>query len=220
MYQFSKREKILLFVLWIVVILVLGFMFLISPALEDKLVLQEQLSQEQLTQLTMQTDIAGAAAAAQQKEQARAEAAAIGSTFYEPMSNTQLSNLAAGFFDVHGLTGVSMSVSGMTVEDLAGIQPTLASGDSYAWNEFLQSAQSGAAADEGDDTQTGAQAAPATAQVLCNTVTITGQGDPAGLRSLLTDLGQRMPVRVQSFKTGEDGRFDLVISFYMLDPVE
>ena len=204
MYQFSKREKVLLFVLALVAVVAGGFLLLLNPALEQRLALQGQLAQEQLAQASMQAELASAAAAE------------AGRVFYEPMSNTQISNLAAGLLDVHGLTGLSMNVSGLTVQDLAGIQPTLEEGESYAWSEFLKNAQNGGPADEGE----GAPAAEAaSAQVLCNTVSITAQGPAEGLRGLLTDLSQRMPVRLQSFSTGQNDQFTLTLSIYMLDPV-
>ncbi|WP_418665811.1 type II secretion system protein GspM [Allofournierella sp.] len=217
MYQFSKREKVLLFALALVGVLAGGFLLLLNPALERRLVLQGQLSQEQLIQATMQAELASAPAAEAQRAQAKAAAAEAGKAFYQPMSNTQLSDLAAGLLDVHGLTGLSMTVSGLTVQDLAGIQPPLEEGESYAWNEFLKSAQSGGAAPEGEAP---AADAAATAQVLCNTVTITARGPAEGLRGLLTDLSQRMPVRLQSFATGENDQFTLTLNIYMLDAVE
>lgn len=216
MYQFSKREKVLLFVLALVAVAAGGFLLLLNPALEQRLALQGQLAQEQLAQASMQAELASAAAAQVQREEAKAAAAEAGRAFYEPMSNTQISNLAAGLLDVHGLTGLSMNVSGLTVQDLAGIQPPLEEGESYAWSEFLKNAQNGGPADEGE----GAPAAEAaSAQVLCNTVTITAQGPAEGLRGLLTDLSQRMPVRLQSFATGQNDQFTLTLSIYMLDPV-
>ena len=44
-------------------------------------------------------------------------------------------------------------------------------------------------------------------------------GFTEGLRGLLTDLSQRMPVRLQSFSTGQTDQFTLTLSSYMLDPV-
>lgn len=217
MYQFSRREKVLLFALALVGVLALGFVLLLNPALEERLILQEQLAQEQLTQAAMQAELASAPAAAAQRDEAREAAAAAGKAFYEPMSSTEISDLVARFLDVHGLTGLSMNVSGLTVQDLAGIQPTLQEGESYAWNEFLKSAQSGEGVSEGEGGEPAG--ATATAQVLCSTVSITAQGPAEGLRSLLTDLSQRMPVRLQSYATGQNDQFTLELSIYMLDPV-
>ena len=63
------------------------------------------------------------------------------------------------------------------------------------------------------------EAEAASAQVLCNPVSLTAQGPAEGLRGLLTDLSQRMPVRLQSFSTGQNDQFTLTLSIYMLDPV-
>lgn len=221
MYQLTKREKVLLFALSIVVLVVMGFTLLVNPLLNSRLSLQRQLGDEQVSQAAMMADLADAAGAAEQREAAKQAAQAVGELFYAPMNNTQLSNLAASFLDLHGLTGVSMNLSGITVQDLAGVQPTQTTTSSYAWNDLIQGNASGeeapaAAPAEGVE---GAENQAQTAQVLCNTITISGTGEEAGLRSLLTDLSGRTPIRVQSFSVDDAGQFTLELSVYMLDVI-
>lgn len=217
MYQLTKREKVLLFALSIVVLVVAGFSLLINPLLNARLNLQRQLGDEQVSQAGMMADLADAAGAAQQRETAKQEAQTIGQTFYAPMNNTQLSNLVASFLDLHGLTGVSMSLSGITVQDLAGVQPTLEAASSYAWNDLIQGNTT--VEEPADAVPQEGQDAAQTAQVLCNTITISGTGEEAGLRSLLTDLAGRTPIRVQSFSVDSTGQFTLELSVYMLDVI-
>ena len=136
--------------------------------------------------------------------------------FYEPMNNTQISNLAAGLLDVHGLTGLSMNVSGLTVQDLAGIQPTPGRGREPCLERVPEKRPERRPHRRGR----GALRPPRPPVPRCCAIrSPSPHRARRDLRGLLTDLSQRMPVRLQSFTTGQNDQFTLTLSIYMLDPV-
>lgn len=218
MTQLTKREKVLLFVLALVAVVVGGFLLLIRPALDGRIALQEELSSQQMEQATMMADIAGAPAAAQAREDARLDARHAAELFYEPMDNAQLTELCKSFLDARGIVASSMNLTGTQVGTVTWGTAQQAAGNTYAYQEYLNAAEGNTAGDTGEE---GALAGGITsADVLVNTVTIQGPAGEAEFRALLTDLSGRTPIRVQSFTyTPDQGTFSLVIDFYMLQQV-
>lgn len=218
MTQLSKREKLLLFLLAVVAVVIGGLALLVRPALDRRMQLQETLSSEQMTQATMQADIAGAPAAAQAREDARLDARHAAEIFYEPMSNAQLTELCKSFLDARGIVSSSMSLTGTHVGTVSWGGKEQAAADTYAFQEHLTAAEGGAG--EAGETEDAAPGVITSADVLVNTVTIQGPAAQAEFRALLTDLSGRTPIRVQSFSYAPDqGTFNLVIDFYMLKQV-
>lgn len=217
MTQLSKREKLLLFLLAVVAVVIGGFALLVRPALDRRTQLQETLSSEQMTQATMMADIAGAPAAAQAREDARLDARHAAEIFYEPMSNAQLTELCKSFLDARGIVSSSMSLTGTHVGTVSWGGEEQAAADTYAFQEHLAAAEGDDGAPEDASLSAGAITS---ADVLVNTVTIQGPAAQAEFRALLTDLSGRTPIRVQSFSYAPDqGTFNLVIDFYMLKQV-
>lgn len=217
MTQLSKREKLLLFLLAVVAVVIGGFALLVRPALDRRTQLQETLSSEQMTQATMMADIAGAPAAAQAREDARLDARHAAEIFYEPMSNAQLTELCKSFLDARGIVSSSMSLTGTHVGTVSWGGEEQAAADTYAFQEHLAAAEGDGGAPEDASLSAGVITS---ADVLVNTVTIQGPAAQAEFRALLTDLSGRTPIRVQSFSYAPDqGTFNLVIDFYMLKQV-
>lgn len=214
MYKLSTREKVLLYILLLVAILVGGLLLLVQPMMSENLALQDQLSAAYLRQFAMQEAILDAENAVTQRDAAYSEAAAMGRLFYKPMSNTETMALLYGILDNYEITGVNMSLSEVTVKDLSGLTTTAASLDEYAWYQLMFDEIQPAAADENP-----LAARQPTAQVLSNTVSLTGQGTTEDLHRLLSDLAGRPCIRVESFAFAVDNNFSLTVSVFMLDQV-
>lgn len=219
MYQLTKREKWMLFVLALVLLVVGGYLLLLAPAMDARLALQQQLQEEQMKQVEMLADIADADNAAQQRIDAKAQAQMAAAAFYEPLSNDQLTEVCRGFMDSHDLAAASMQFSGVQVSTITPLTRTQTTAPTYAYEQHLNAAEGVDGGEAGDE----AAAAPAEAgaEVLCNTATIAGVGNEADVRALLADLAGRMPIEVQSFTLtpGANAPFTITMNFYMLKQV-
>ena len=140
-YKLTQREKMLLFGLAIFAVLAVGYMYLISPALNKRLTLQDALLTEQDKKFSMEQSIQQLPQLKEQQEQARQRAIEAGKLFYQPLNTNQATELVTALTDLHGLVATDMSISGLSVKDLSSGELSEITTYGYTWGNQIQAAQ-------------------------------------------------------------------------------
>lgn len=166
-YQFTRREKTLLYVLLCCVIVVAGLMLLIFPALTQLNDVEMQLQDKRFSQEQMSQEIAQAEAYHTALQSGRESLASSALSFYAPMTADQADQLVTGMLLKHGLTPVSLSIS--AAED-AAVYPYLteppepaAQADTANTEEIPSEAAAADTAADGTGAADGGTAAPTAA---------------------------------------------------------
>ena len=218
-YKLTQREKMLLFGLAIFSFLSVGYMYLISPALNKRLTLQDALLTEQDKKFSMEQSIQQLPQLKEQQEQARQRAIEAGKLFYQPLNTNQATELVTALTDLHGLVATDMSISGLSVKDLSSGELSEITTYGYTWGNQIQAAQQ-AEGNTSDDQTTPNTTGGDTAQVLSCLVSMTCTGEEAALQDFFTDLADRVPVRLMTFDSSQMGNWSITLELYMLDAIQ
>ena len=110
-YQFSRREKILLYVLAVLILTVGGFGLFLRPALDRRLSLAVMRDEEILRKQDMEKLFAQKEFLENQEAEMKEKVMMLASSFYRDMDTEELGNLVISMLDDEGLMACNMEVS-------------------------------------------------------------------------------------------------------------
>ncbi|MEY8395817.1 hypothetical protein AALB64_13575 [Lachnospiraceae bacterium 45-P1] len=110
-YQFSRREKILLYILAVLILTVGGFGLLLRPAMDRRLSLAVMWEEEILRKQDMEELFARKEFLENQEAEMKEKVMMLASSFYRDMDTEELGNLVISMLDDEGLMACNMEVS-------------------------------------------------------------------------------------------------------------
>ena len=121
MNKLSKREKILLYILAIVVLLAGGWYVFIFPVFTQYEDAQQKIAEEKLIEQQMRICIQNADVIGKKIDAVNSSIDSISSVYYAPMTDNELDALVTGLLLRHNLTPQSLSMNFSEQNDLAPV---------------------------------------------------------------------------------------------------
>ena len=209
----SKRDRVLLYLLLLGLILGGGFYFLLRPAHASAQQLQTRLVEETALHREMQAAVARTAEAEAARDAARSTVAELSHTYYPPMASETIQEALVNLLDSHGITCDSIQVGSAGVGQVDASRPG-SEGLMYPYRQYLISA--------GEAVQDGS--VPAVegipAALLAVDVTAGFSAPTSSVLALLDDLAGRKAIQVSGYSIDTKAgsvQMNLVFTFYMLD---
>lgn len=119
MYRLSKREKILIFIMLFLLVIVGMAGALLMPALNRRLEYQEAIAAGQMEKAVMEAAFQRRGELENQVADRREKVKEAAAVFYGPMSTEETGRTLVTMMDLHGLTARSMTVTAPAPKNLA-----------------------------------------------------------------------------------------------------
>lgn len=198
MATLTKREKLLLYILLCIVIVVGGFYFLVSPALNRQLEAREALNLKQTEQLQAEQAIATIVRSKEALDKVQNEIKVLEGKYLSEADNEQIDTLITNLCIAHGLTPTQLSMTDR---------------QALALPKYGESAEETAAA---QGTEGSTQQSPV--QVM--SITIATKGNLSALTSLADAIKDIPYLQINAASASEpsgstykDGALDITVDF-------
>lgn len=195
MNKLSKREKTMLYILGLILIIGGGIYFLVPPMLDNYTLSQEEAAQAEEQRMLTEMQVAQLPALEEQIAQNRREAAMYSARLSPAVRNEDLDKMITGMLLEHGLTPSSLAMTDTTQ------QPVPAFGADA--EEGAATAEAAPAETTTDTSQTGdaaaeTQAAPVEATVYTNDITVVVRGSVDNVVSFVDYISTQDGIYVTS----------------------
>ncbi|MEG1432250.1 hypothetical protein [Eubacterium sp.] len=194
-YEFTKREKTLLYILGMF-LMVMGIFFLVlMPGLNRYQDLSAQKDERRQTKEKMTLSISTLAANQTALDNTRVALSTKKESFAQQMNNAQLDSFVTSFVVNNGLTPQSLSIDSLSASPLATYSPG-STGENTTTSGDIESGST-TTSTTGDSTTTSVAQTSATGVVI-GTVTVSFKGGADGLMSLLSNANARTDIQVMA----------------------
>lgn len=111
MRKLTKREKTMLYILALIIILICGFYFFLIPEYNAYSQMKSQVEETKLTAYSIRQNIENSEAVREKADEMSSELSSESSVYYPPMAEWELDNLITGMLQKHNLKPQSLQVS-------------------------------------------------------------------------------------------------------------
>lgn len=139
-YQFSRREKILIYILAVLILIVSVFGLLLRPALDRRLSLTVMREEEILRKQDMEELFVRKELLENQEEEMKEKVMKLSSSFYRDMDTEELGNLVISMLDDEELMACNMEISKIPYEESdVGVIVGIAAGEAVGSRKSIES---------------------------------------------------------------------------------
>lgn len=197
-YEFTKREKTLLYILGMFLMVMAIFFLVLMPGLNRYQDLSAQKDERQQTKEKMALSISTLAANQTALDNTRVALSTKKESFAQQMNNAQLDSFVTSFVVNNGLTPQSLSIDSLSASPLTPYSPGGTGESNTNSSSSGDISSSSTTTSTTGDSSTTSVATSSASGVVIGTVTVGFKGGADGLMSLMSNANARTDIQVMA----------------------